>query len=276
MVRFAPDRRWAASHRGRLRTYSKLYGNAGTCHMSFAITTRSYDNTRSGANVQETILTPVAIRTRGVQRLFTLALPGDARGCEALPLIVPQVKLADGSTHDVAYIATMANQVFAFDAKTGAQLWMVQLGMPVKGTNQIDGYLINDHWGILSTPVIDTVAGVLYACAWISADGTVAKGQHYLCFIRLRDGSPVHPPLNLEGVSYDPGHGLPVQTFRSVERKQRAALLLVNGVVFIGFGTIAESASTARGWLIAVDTARFQVSAAWASASRGRGGGGWG
>jgi hypothetical protein len=99
--------------------------------MSFAITTRSYDNSRSGANVHETILTPAAIRTRGIQRLFTLALPGDARGSEAQPLIVPQVKLADGSTHDVVYIATMANQVFAFDANTGAQLWMVQLAARV-------------------------------------------------------------------------------------------------------------------------------------------------
>ena len=157
--------------------------------MSSAITTRSYDNARSGANVEETVLTPAAVREQGIQRLFTLALPGDLRGAEAQPLIVPQVQLADGSTHDVVYVATMANQVFAFDANTGAELWVVQLGTPIKGTKQIDGYLINDHWGILSTPVIDTAAGVLYACAWMSTDGSVAKGQHYLCAIRLRDGS---------------------------------------------------------------------------------------
>ncbi len=242
--------------------------------MSFAVTTRSYDNFRSGANTQETILTPSAVGTRGMKRLFTLALPGDARGCEAQPLVVPQVKLADGSSHDVVYIATMANQIYAFDANNGEQLWMTQLGT-VKGTKQIDGYLINDHWGILSTPVIDTAAGILYACAWISTDETVAKGQHYLCAVRLRDGSQAHPLLNLEGTAYNPGHGLKIQKFKSVERKQRAALLLVNGVVFIGFGTIAESASTARGWLIAVDTTRFQVAAAWATTAKGSGGGIW-
>ena len=70
--------------------------------------------------------------------------------------------------------------------------------------------------------------------------GTSAKGQHYLCAIRLRDGSAVHPPLNLEGVTYDPGHGRAHQSFRSAERKQRAALLLVNDAVFVGFGTLAE------------------------------------
>lgn len=243
--------------------------------MSFAITTRSYDNFRSGANVQESILTPAAIRTQGIQHLFTLALAGDARGCEAQPLIAPQVKLADGSTHDVVFIATMANQVFAFDANTGAQLWMVQLGTPIKSSGQIDEHPINDHWGILSTPVIDTVAGILYACAWISPDGTWGKGQHFLYAVRLSDGSSAHPPVNLEGASYNPGHGLPTQSFKSMERKQRAALLLANRAVFIAFGTIIESAATARGWLIAVDTASFQVSAAWTSTSRGAGGGIW-
>jgi outer membrane protein assembly factor BamB len=243
--------------------------------MSIAVTTRSYDNTRSGANTQETILTPAAIRTRGIQRLFSLPLPGDARGCEAQPLIVPAVKLADDSTHDVVYVATMANQVFAFDANTGARLWMVQLGTPINGDKSIDSYLINDHWGILSTPVIDAPAGVMYACVWTSPDGSPGKGQHYLHAIRLRDGSDVHPPLNLEGVSYDPGHGRPVQKFRSAERKQRAALLLLNSTVFVAFGTLQETAATARGWLIAVDAARFQVTATWTSTSRGSGGGIW-
>jgi outer membrane protein assembly factor BamB len=243
--------------------------------MSFAITTRSYDNFRTGANVQETILTPAAIRTQGIKRLFTLALPGDARGCEAQPLIVPQVKLGNGSTHDVVYIATMANQVFAFDANNGAQLWMKELGTPIQSNGQIDEHPINDHWGILSTPVVDTEAGILYACAWISTDGNWKNGQHFVCALRLSDGTAVHPPLNLEGTTYNPGHGVKEQKFKSSERKQRAALLLANGAVFIGFGTLAESSSTARGWLIAVDTKTFQVTATWTSTSRGSGGGIW-
>ncbi|MBV8729708.1 MAG: PQQ-binding-like beta-propeller repeat protein, partial [Acidobacteriia bacterium] len=237
--------------------------------------TRSYDNARTGANLQETILTPAAIQTRGIKLLFTLNLPGDARGCEAQPLIVPHVKLADGTIHDVVYVATMANQVFAFDANTGAQLWMVPLGTPIKSTTDIDSHMINDHWGVVSTPVADSGAGILYTCAWISKDGTAANGQHFLYALRLRDGQSVHPAINLEGVTYNPGHGRPVQKFRSLERKQRAGLLLVNGTVFIGFGTVAESASTARGWLIAVDTASFKISAAWTSTSHGSGGGIW-
>ncbi len=243
--------------------------------MSLAVITRAYDNTRSGANTQETLLTPAAIRQRGIKRLFTLALPGDARGCEAQPLIAPGVTLADGTRHDVVYVATMANQVFAFDANDGAKLWMVQLGPPIKGDSSIDAHLINDHWGILSTPVIDLKAGLMYVCAWTSANGSPASGQHFLHAIRLSDGRDAHQPLNLEGVSHNPGDALPVLNFRSAERKQRAALLLLDGAVFVAFGTIAESAATARGWLIAVDTAKFQVSAAWTSTSRGSGGGIW-
>jgi PQQ enzyme repeat len=243
--------------------------------MSIAIVTRSYDNTRSGANIEETILTPAAVRTRGVKQLFSLALPGDARGCEAQPLVVPRVQVADGSTHDVVYIATMANQVFAFDVDTGVRLWMVELGQPVNGSTSIDSYRINDHWGILSTPVIDTQTGVMYACSWISPDGSATKAQHYLHAISLRDGHEVHPRINLEGVSYDPGHGLAAISFKSAHRKQRAALLLANGAVFVAFGTIAESAATARGWLIAVDAATFKLSATWTSTARGSGGGIW-
>ena len=240
-----------------------------------AIITRGFDNGRTGANLRETLLTPDAVRTRGIERLFSLNLPGDARGCEAQPLIVPGLVLADGATHDVVFLATMANQVWAFDANDGAQLWEHTLGRPINGSSEIDAHMINDHWGILSTPVIDPDAGILYACAWISEDGTWRKGQHWLHALKLRDGTAAHPPLSLEGVLYDPGHGLPKQQFRSAERKQRAALTLAQGAVLIPFGTIAESAQTARGWLIAVDVASWTIAATWCSTARGSGGGIW-
>jgi hypothetical protein len=243
--------------------------------MSIGVITRSYDNSRSGANTSETTLSPAAIRSRGIRHLFSLALPGDARGCEAHPLIVPGVKLESGAVHDIVYVATMANQVFAFDANTGAKLWVVQLGTPIKGSEDIDAHAINDHWGVLSTPVIDTQSSLLYVCAWTSVDQSWQKGQHFLHAIKLQDGGSAHPPLNLESQTYNPGHGRPIQKFRSAERKQRAALLLANGAVFISFGTIAESAKTARGWVIAVDTASFRVSATWTSTAQGSGGGIW-
>jgi hypothetical protein len=83
-----------------------------------AVTTRAFDLARTGANVHETVLTPDAVRSRGIKRLFSLNVPGDARGCEAQPLMVSALVMADGSTHDVVFLASMANQVWAFDAMT--------------------------------------------------------------------------------------------------------------------------------------------------------------
>lgn len=241
--------------------------------MAPSITTRGYDLARTGATNHETVLSATAVRTRGIAKLFSMEIPDDPR-LEAQPLAVGGVRLTSGQTHDAVFQASMGNSVYAFDAQTGALLWKTDLGRPIVGTKQIDAWLINIAWGILSTPVIDEAAGVLYACAWISPDGTAAKGQHFLAALRLADGSLAHPPLNLEGAIYAP-RGLPAQKFASAQRKQRAALTLTQGHVLIPFGTIAESASTARGWLIAVDVAAWRVAATWCSTVTGSGGGIW-
>lgn len=241
--------------------------------MATSITTRSYDSARTGANDAETVLSATAVRTRGVVRLFSLSIADDPR-LEAQPLAVSGLRLANGATHDVILQASMGNTVYAFDAHSGALLWKTNLGRPITGTKAIDAWLVNVAWGILSTPVIDESAGVLYACAWMSPDGTAAKGQHYLAAVRLSDGSLARPLLNLEGAVYAPP-GLPRQTFMSAQRKQRAALTLVRGHVLVPFGTISESSKTARGWLIAVDIAAWRIGATWCSTVSGSGGGIW-
>lgn len=243
------------------------------------ITTRSYDNARSGATVNESILTAGAVGTRGIRKLYSLDVPGDACGVEAQPLVVPGVVLADGTTHDVVFLADMANQAWAFDAQDGAQLWKVTVGTPIKGSRPIDSYLINDHWGILSTPVIDAGAGIMYLVAWSSPDGSVAQAQFYCHALSLKDGTPTSPAINLEGASFNAGHGTQAKQFRSAARKQRAALLLtdIQGVktVFIGFGSISESSAKACGWIIACSTEPLALSTAWASTAKGQGGGIW-
>src|SRR5215469_2874074 len=241
--------------------------------MAPSITTRSYDRARSGATDHETVLSASAIRVRGIIKLFSLVVSDDPR-LEAQPLAVGGVHMADGHAHDVVFQASMGNCVYAFDAQSGAQLWKTNLGRPITGTRDIDAFLINVSWGILSTPVIDETAGILYACAWISLDGTADKGQHFLAALHLRDGSLAHPLLNLEGAVYAPP-GLPKQKFASAHRKQRAALTLTLGHVLIPFGTIKESSSTARGWLIAVAAAAWRIAATWCSTVTGWGGGIW-
>jgi outer membrane protein assembly factor BamB len=247
--------------------------------MAYTVTTRAYDNLRSGANTQETVLTPDAVAARGMRRLLRLRLIGDARGTESQPLVVPGVRLEDGTQREVVYLATMANQVWAYDAADGTLVWVRALGRPVKGSRAIDAWLINDHWGILSTPVIDVERQALYAVGWTSPDQSPEHGRHMLFGLSLVDGRLLHPPLDLETATYDPGHGLPVQRFASATRKQRAALLLTHAggrpTVFIGFGSLRETDETSRGWIVACDVEAWHVSAAWASTARGHGAGIW-
>ncbi|MGZ3848272.1 MAG: hypothetical protein ACXVBR_17895 [Flavisolibacter sp.] len=241
--------------------------------------TRSYHNSRSCSNSQEKILNVNNLTQRGIKKLFSLPAPGDARGCEAQPLLVPQVRMANGAIHDLVVLATMANTVLAYDAHDGSLLWNVHLGNPVKGSKAIDQYLINDHWGILSTPVIDGETQRIYCVCWISQDGTVEKASHSLHALDLRTGAVVHPALSLEGAIYDPGGGIPKQKFASLARKQRSALLLthVNGVktIFIACGSVRENDAQARGWILAVDLSNFSISAAFTTTVKFHGAGIW-
>jgi hypothetical protein len=241
--------------------------------MASSVTTRSYDLARTGATNSETVLTATAVRARGIVKLFSLPIPDDPR-LEAQPLAVGGVHTADGKTRDLIFQASMGNHVYAFDAVTGERVWATPLGRPILGTRAIDAHMTNVNWGILSTPVIDEATGMLYACAWISDDGSVAKGEHVLAGLRISDGAIVHK-LSLEGAVYTPPGGLPVQKFVSAQRKQRAALTLMKHHVLIPFGTIAETSKSARGWLLAVDVQAWRLAAAWCSTVTGSGGGLW-
>jgi hypothetical protein len=244
------------------------------------VLTRSYHNSRSCTNTQETILNVSNVTQQGIRRLFSLPIPGDKRGCEAQPLIVPNVTVADGSKHDLVILATMVNTVLAYDAHDGTFIWKTpSLGNPIKGSKAIDDHKINDHWGILSTPVIDSDANIIYCVSWTSPDGTADKGVHAIHAINLKDGSEIHQRVSLEGAVYNPGNRLPVQRFVSQERKQRSALLLTNihGVktIFIACGTIKEENDQAGGWILAVDVNTFTLTAAFTTAVNFRGGGIW-
>lgn len=241
-----------------------------------AVTTRSYDNARSGTTLNETILTADAVRQRGIVRLFSIPLPDDARGTEGQPLIAPGIKCADGFTRDLLLTATMGNMLYAFDANANRPMliWAQRLGNPVQGSAKIDTWKINTQWGILSTPVIDLDAGVIFAVAYSSPTGDYQDGAFYIHMIDLRDGAPLATPLSLETAT--DAHG---NKFSGVQRKQRAGLLITNiggkKTLFIGAGSIFESLDSNLGWLIAIDLASFKIAAALTTCPKQGGGGIW-
>jgi hypothetical protein len=83
------------------------------------VTTRAFDNRRSGVNTGETILTRDNVLAKGIRRVTIIPVFGDARGTESQPLILPGVKLKDGSTHDVMVLPSMANIVRGVECGNG-------------------------------------------------------------------------------------------------------------------------------------------------------------
>lgn len=244
-----------------------------------AVLTHAYDNNRTGWNPSETALTQATVTQEGVKRAYALQMEGDARGCEAQCLIVPQVMTRTGFKLNLAIQASMSDGLWAFNADTGEVVWAVKLGIPVKGTKAFDMYAVNDNWGIIGTPVIDRDTNTLYAVTWSSQDRTVAKARYYAHAINVGDGSAAQPPVDLSTAAYNPGHGLQVMSLGTVFRKQRPALLLINvqgqKAVIVCFAAGAESAPTNHGWVVALSAQPFQIAAAWNDSPRYAGGGIW-
>src|SRR5581483_2419724 len=130
-----------------------VYATAAKAQSTFVPwLTRSADNSRSGWNPHETILSQASVRTKGIVRVTIIPVIGDARGMEAQPLILPNVNTSRGN-RDVMVLPSMANVVRGVDAHDGSGIWQVELGTPVTSSTQIDSKNINQHWGCISTGV---------------------------------------------------------------------------------------------------------------------------
>ncbi len=236
------------------------------------IYTRAYTNDRAGAQTNETVLTRDAVAAKGIERQTTIPVMGDARGMEAQPLILPGVKLRDGSKQDVMVLPSMANIVRGVNAESGAGIWQVTLCMPVQGSRAIDSHGINDKWGVLSTGVIDPETERTYMVAWCSDDGSgrPQTAKHHMFVLNLKDGSQV-ASVPVDGVS---GR----QRYTASMRKQRSSLLMTEvagkKTVFWASGTVLETSNGAAGWVFAFDVDTNQISAALAL-SQGLGAGIW-
>src|SRR5271166_7161948 len=235
--------------------------------------TRSADNSRSGWNPHETQLTQASVVSKGIFRETIIPLVGDARGMEAQPLILPNVKTARG-TRDVMVLPSMADVVRGVDAHDGSGIWQVTLGTPITGSQRIDSHQINQFWGCISTGVIDAETQRLYQVCWISPDksGHPESARYFMFVLNVADGKEVVAPVLIQGKSG-------TQDFIATMRKQRSSLVEtnVNGVktVFGCSGTIFETqAGVASGYCFAFDVASNKVSAMLALTA-GEGAGVW-
>ena len=222
-----------------------------------ALLTSHSDNARSAANTHETLLTPSDVNKNDFGKLFSV--PVDYQVL-AQPLYVPNVTINTGpylgTVHNVVYVATQLDSLYAFDADDGTQLWYQSEVVP-GGTPATGQYLPCsntgkfNYEGIVGTPVIDLNAGpgTLYLVAKSVFNGTVV---HYLHAVDITTGLDLVPPVALAASSISK-RGT-IKNFTSLHQKNRPGLLLVNGVLYAGFGSNGCNDSN-TGWILAYDVA---------------------
>jgi hypothetical protein len=196
---------------------------------------------RSGLNSGETSLTPANVKPASFGKLFAYTIAGYAYG---EPLIESSVSI-NGATHNVLYVATEQDEVYAFDAEhygTGAPLWKVSLLK--SGETPLTAGPILPNLGVTSTPTIDPSTNTLYV---VSAQKTASGGTFRLNALNIATGAqkfggPVTIHVSVPATNSDAVNGVESLTTACV---QRAALLLANGNVYVGFGGCHS------GWLVA-------------------------
>ena len=209
-----------------------------------ALTTYHYDNNRTGWNQSETVLTPANVGSPSFGLLQTVALDDQV---DAQPLVVPGVLITAGKyqgLHDVVYVATENNTVYAIDVHSGTVLLSPNFGTPVwmpLGCNNN-----GPNVGINSTPVIDLTSNTLYVMVYTQDPTGPAYRLHALDLGSLTD--KVTPQV--VGASHTLTDGTTF-TFNATYQRQRPGLLLANGSIYAGFGSFCDYGSNfSRGWLL--------------------------
>ncbi len=224
------------------------------CVASFAQTpfaTSRGDNSRGNANTNETLLTPTNVNKNSFGHLFSFPVDYVVM---AQPLYMPNVNIPGQGMHNVVYVVTQADSVYAIDADNGTQLWYAS--MLYGGTTASGKYLPCgtapgfSQEGIIGTPVIDPSSNTMYLVAKTLLGTTV---RHHLHAIDITTGNeqPGSPVLIQAQSTSNKGH---VTTFNSLHQKNRPGLLLSNGLIYMGFGSnYCNDGDT--GWVLSYDTA---------------------
>lgn len=207
-----------------------------------SVTTYHNDISRSGLNADEKILTPANVNKATFGLLFSQSVDSPIAG---QPLYLPGVTVSGLGVHNVVYVATLNDSVYAFDAdsNTGsnaAPLWEVNFTNPSAGITTASGTYLPcqgttgySQEGIVGTPVIDPTTMTLYVVAKTNENGTVFHRLHALDV--TSGAEKFGGPVAITG-SFTANNGV-VATFNSLHAMNRPALLLNNGFVYIGFGS---------------------------------------
>ena len=243
--------------RDGLRIFGLALGASEWCGAQ--MTTSQVDNARTGADLRETTLTPRNVNPRQFGRLFTLRVDGDVY---AQPLFVPEVEVPGKGRHDVLYIATEHDSVYAFDAygNPATPLWQVTFltnGATTLLERDVQCFFIRPEVGITSTPVIDIKTGTLYVLARTKDEHLLSANVYHQRLHALaitngveKFGGPVEINANVPGKG-DGSNGGSV-AFDPLRENPRAALLLSKGTVYLSWASSCD-VGPYHGWVMAYD-----------------------
>ena len=246
--------------------------------MVFAVSARAQvltqhnDNYRTGQNTKETLLTLSNVNQNQFGKLFSQAVDGYVY---AQPLYVPSVNIPGLGPHNVIYVATEHDSVYAFDAdnnigRNASPLWVVSFINPARGITSVSsgdvscGDLIPEI-GITGTPAIDSSTNTMYVLAKTKENGLFVQRLHALDITTGAEkfGGPVIIQAILGGNAFDP-----------LRNGQRPGLLLQNGTVYIGWASHCD-VGVYHGWMMAYDAKSLSQKGVWISTPSGNEGGVW-
>jgi uncharacterized protein (TIGR03437 family) len=267
-----------------LRSFLRVFLTVLPLSAQVSVLTYQYDSSRAGANLNESVLTKATVTANQFGKLFSYQVDGSVYG---QPLYLPQVTIPQKGIHNVVYVATEHDSVYAFDADTNsgansAPLWQVSFINPNAGVTTVPYQdtgcgQIAPELGITSTPVIDLQRGTIYVVAMTKE--TTASITTYVQRLHALDvtsgaekpGSPVSIQASVPGT----GEGGTTDVFNPKDYKQRAGLALLNGVVYTAWASHCDIGEY-HGWLIAYDGKTLSQSAVYNNTPNGNQASFWG
>lgn len=233
---------------------------------SASVLTYHNDDVRDGINSNETTLTPSNVNSQQFGKLFSYSVDGQIY---TQPLYVPNVTVS-GVQHNVVFVATENDTVYAFDADGLQQtaLWERHLATAIQNS---DEYGIQPLLGITSTPVIDTTTGTMYVLTDGLENGNKVYRLHALNIANGGEefGGPVIVTGTVPGDGWDSQNGY-ITLEDSCYQRDGLALDPATNAVYISFGHCSH------GWMLAYDKASLQQIAIMNVTPDGAGGGLWG
>jgi hypothetical protein len=238
------------------------------------VTTYHNDNARTAQNTQETILAPANVNSGQFGKLFSVSVDG---WVYAQPLYLSNVNLG-GGTHNVLYVATEHDSLYAIDADKGNVYWQISLipagGSTVNSSTDLGCGDLVPEIGITGTPVIDTSTGTIYLVAKSKVNGSLVQYLHAVDVVTSAEkfGAPVFIQATVPGTASD-GNGTTV-SFNPHFENQRSGLLLENGHVVIGWSSHCDI-NPWHGWIMSYSASTLAQEAAFNTSADGSANGVW-